>query len=83
MPPLELPHWLMIAGTLLVIAGFIGVTVRGKNTEEVDPPSDEPTDTVREQMPPLPSLLTSRKDKGEPAIDAFDVAAPGSENRNQ
>jgi hypothetical protein len=25
MPSLELPHWLMIAGTALVVAGFIGV----------------------------------------------------------
>jgi hypothetical protein len=29
MPSLELPHWLMIAGTLLVVAGFIGVRVSG------------------------------------------------------
>jgi hypothetical protein len=25
MPSLELPHWLMIAGTTLVMVGFIGL----------------------------------------------------------
>lgn len=54
MASLELPHWLMIAGTALVVAGFIGVLVGGK-----EPPPDEPTDAPRQQMPPLPSLLDS------------------------
>jgi hypothetical protein len=35
MPSLELTHWLMIAGTLLVVAGFIGVRVRGKKADEL------------------------------------------------
>lgn len=60
MASLELPHWLMIAGALLVVAGFIGVLVSGKKVDEVDPSPDEPTDTPRQQMPPLPSLLDSR-----------------------
>jgi hypothetical protein len=60
MPSLELPHWLMIAGTALVVAGFIGGLVSGKEPEEVEPPPDEPTDTPHQQMPPLPSLLDSR-----------------------
>ena len=60
MAALELPHWLMIAGALLVVAGFIGVLVIGKKADEVDPLPDEPTDTPRQQMPPLPSLLDSR-----------------------
>jgi hypothetical protein len=60
MASLELPHWLMIAGALLVVAGFIGVLVSGKKADEVDPPPDEPTDTPRQQMPPLPKLLDSR-----------------------
>ena len=59
MPSLELPHWLMIAGTALVVAGFVGVLVSGKKAEEVDPPPHEPTDTPHQQMPPLPSLLDS------------------------
>jgi hypothetical protein len=57
---LGLPHWLMIAGTLLVVAGFVGALVSGKKAKEVEPPSDEPTDASRQQMPPLPSLLDSR-----------------------
>jgi hypothetical protein len=60
MAMLQLPHWLMIAGALLVIAGFVGVLVNGKRVDEVDPPPNLPTDTPRQQMPPLPSLLESR-----------------------
>ena len=60
MAPMELPQWLMISEGLLVVAGFIGVLVSGKKADEVDPPSDEPTDTPRQQMPPMPSLLDSR-----------------------
>jgi hypothetical protein len=60
MPSLELPHWLMIAGTLLVVAGFIGVRVTRKKADEVDPLPDEPTDTPHQQMQPLPRLLDSR-----------------------
>jgi hypothetical protein len=50
----------MTAGTLLVVAGFIGVRVSGKTADEVDPPPDEPIDAPRQQMPPLPSLLDSK-----------------------
>ena len=60
MASLELPHWLMIAGALLVVAGFIGVLVNRKKADEVDPPPDEPADTPHQQMPPLPRLLNSR-----------------------
>jgi hypothetical protein len=45
MASLELPHWLMIAGALLVVAGFIGILVSGKKADDVDPPPTEPTDT--------------------------------------
>ena len=55
---LQLPYWLMIAGTLLVVAGFIGVLVSRKKVGEVDSSPEEPTDPP--QMPPLPSLLDSR-----------------------
>jgi hypothetical protein len=60
MPSLELPHWLMIAGTLLVVAGVVGVRVSGNKADEVDPAPDVQTDTPLQQMPPLPSLLDSR-----------------------
>jgi hypothetical protein len=56
---LGLPHWLMIAGTLLVVAGFVGVLVSGKKAKELESSSDEPTDASHQQMPPLPSLLDS------------------------
>jgi hypothetical protein len=50
----------MIVGILLVVAGFIGVLVSGKKPDEVDPLPNQPTDTPRQQMPPLPGLLDSR-----------------------
>jgi hypothetical protein len=52
---LELPHWLMIAGALLVGAGFVGILVSGGKANEVDPPPEEPID-----LPALP-ILNSRK----------------------
>jgi hypothetical protein len=57
---LEPPYWLMIAGTLLVVAGFVGVLAGGKKADEVDQLPNQPTDTPRQQMPPLPSLLDSK-----------------------
>lgn len=65
MASLGLPHWLMIAGALLVIAGFVGVLLSGKTADEVGSSSDElipdePTDTPRQQRTPLPSLIDSR-----------------------
>jgi hypothetical protein len=56
---LGLPHWLMIVGILLVVTGFVGVLVSSKKADETDPLSNQPTDTSRQQMPPLPSLLES------------------------
>jgi len=56
---LELPYWLIIAGTLLVLAGTVGVLVSGKKVDEVSQ-LPQPTDAPRQQMPPLPSLLDSR-----------------------
>jgi hypothetical protein len=37
MPLLELPHWLLIAGGLLVLAGSIGLAFSVKNEVETDP----------------------------------------------
>ncbi|MDH2402111.1 hypothetical protein QCM77_19410 [Bradyrhizobium sp. SSUT18] len=51
MAVLELPHWLMITGALLVVAGFIGALVSGRKADRVDPSPDEPIDP-----PTLPSL---------------------------
>ena len=55
---LGLPRWLMIVGILLVVTGFVGVLVC-KKADETDPLPHQPTDTPRQQMPPLPSLLES------------------------
>jgi hypothetical protein len=53
-----------LADDLRGLAGdrwLAGVIVSGKKVEEVDPPPDEPTDTSRPQMPPLPRLLNSQR----------------------
>ena len=55
---LGLPHWLMIAGTLLVVAGFVGVLVSGKKAT-----SDEPTDASHQRMPPPESPRLQDKEK--------------------
>ena len=61
MATLGLPHWLMIVGALLVVVGSIGVLVSGKKADEVDSLFDDPTDTPRQQVPPLPRLLDSKR----------------------
>ncbi len=37
MPLLELPHWLMIAGTFLVLARLIGLAFSRKKQAETEP----------------------------------------------
>jgi hypothetical protein len=59
MASLELPHWLIILGTLLVLAGLMGAVVSRRKLEAAEPPSDGLTDAPDQQMPPLPSLLES------------------------
>jgi hypothetical protein len=59
---LQLPHWLMIAGTLLVIAGLTGLAVRRRQQAKVqDDPAQSPE--PRPQLPPLPDLLDSQPRK--------------------
>ncbi|MGY3410101.1 hypothetical protein ACVWZV_006214 [Bradyrhizobium sp. GM5.1] len=64
MNTLELPHWLMIAGAVLVALGLVGALVSRKKTDDVDlkPAADE--STPKAQMPPLPKLLDSRAKNG-------------------
>lgn len=63
---LSLPHWLIIAGVLLVVIGSIGALIARRKAQELDPFPDQPTDTPRQQMPPLPKLLRSgERSKGE------------------
>jgi protein-S-isoprenylcysteine O-methyltransferase Ste14 len=61
---LEPPHWLMIAGILLVIAGLIGLLMsRRQHAKVQDDPTTEPSPEPRPQLPPLPDLLDSRPRK--------------------
>jgi hypothetical protein len=61
---LQLPHWLMIAGTLLVIAGLIGLVMsRRKQPKAQRNPATEQSPEPRPQLPPLPDLLDSRPRK--------------------
>ena len=48
----------MIAGALLVDAGFIGLLVSRRKADEVNPPPDEPID-----LPALPLLNSKSKNK--------------------
>jgi hypothetical protein len=62
---LELPHWLIIAGAVLVVVGLIGVIVRRRHQAEAqDGPAAEPSlEPDRPKLPPLPDLLDRRPRK--------------------
>ena len=55
---LELPHWLILAGILLLIAGVIGLVIDRKRLQKVDSPNEN--SEARPQLPPLPEFLDSR-----------------------
>ena len=61
---LELPHWLILAGILLLIAGVIGLVIDRKRLRKVDAPNENSeaneNGEARPQLPPLPDLLDSR-----------------------
>ena len=58
---IELPHWLMIGGTILIAMGFLGLALtRSKEVATNPKSSPEP----RPKMPPLPRLLDSSSRKG-------------------
>ncbi len=59
---INLPHWLMIAGTILMTTGFLGLAFT-RNREAATNLNPEPT-APGPQMPPLPSLLDSSRSKG-------------------
>jgi len=60
---IELPHWLMVGGAILIAMGFLGLAFT-RNKEVATDPNSEP----RPKMPPLPRLLdsSSHKDDGRP-----------------
>jgi hypothetical protein len=74
----ELPHWLILAGTLLVIAGLIGVLMKRRQQAKVQ---DDPTTEPRPQLPPLPDLLDSRprKNRRSPSDEEHPPSPPHGE----
>jgi hypothetical protein len=65
---IELPHWLMIGGAILIAIGFLGLAFT-RNKEVATNPDSEPP-APRSKMPPLPGLLDSSKetnDRGRPS----------------
>ena len=64
------PHWLILAGTLLVIAGLIGLVMsRKQQTKVQNDPVTEQGPEPRPQLPPLPDLLDSRPRKDRRPIE--------------
>jgi hypothetical protein len=61
---LELPHWLILAGILLLITGITGLVIDRKKIGKVDEaPANEASSEARPQLPPLPDLLDSQPRK--------------------
>jgi hypothetical protein len=56
---LELPHWLILAGILLLIAGVIGLVINRKALQKVDAPNEN--SEARPQFPPLPDSRPRRE----------------------
>jgi len=71
---MEYPHWLMVAGAVLVVAGFIGLAFRQNRTVE---PDHQPTENEGEQemterkpepsRPPFPSRPTELPRQAPPS----------------
>jgi hypothetical protein len=60
---IELPHWLMIAGAILIAMGFLGLVFTRNKQAATNPDSEPPV--LPPQMPPLPSLLDSSRHQGQ------------------
>jgi len=54
---MELPHWLIIGGTVLVMTGFFGLALSRDRRAATGPVSGPIS--PRSQLPPIPSLLDS------------------------
>jgi hypothetical protein len=50
---MQYPHWLMVAGAVLVVLGFIGLALRQKRDVEFD---DEQTETKANGKPDATTL---------------------------
>ena len=57
---MELPHWLMIAGAILIAVGFVGLAFTRNKEVAIDDPHPEPAAPLR-KMPPLPKPLDSSR----------------------
>jgi len=69
---MQYPHWLMVAGTLLVVIGFVGFALQKNNAEPVDdvpeqeaPPEDRIVSGFTHQGPNRVSRGTDRADEVE------------------
>ncbi|WP_338827640.1 hypothetical protein [Bradyrhizobium sp. 27S5] len=61
---LQLPHWLILAGAVLVVVGLIGLVIsRRHQAKGQDEPATEPSLEPSPQLPTLPDLswLTATK----------------------
>jgi hypothetical protein len=56
---MELPHWLMIAGALLVLVGFIGAALQ-RNARAVGDPAPMQDRPTGEQPELLPNFLPTK-----------------------
>jgi hypothetical protein len=56
---LELPHWLILAGILLLIAGVIGFVINRKALQKVDVPNEN--SESRPQLPDRHDLRPRRE----------------------
>jgi hypothetical protein len=65
---IELPHWLMIGGAILIAIGFLGLAFTRNKEVATNPDLERPT------MPPLPRLLDSSSHLGgQPTPPPFEL----------
>ncbi len=75
---MQYPHWLMVAGTLLVVIGFVGLALQKNNAEPVEdvpeqeaPPEDRIVSGFAHQGPNRVSQGTDRADEVEAMVEAM------------
>ena len=69
---LELPHCLILAGILLVIAGVIGLVINRKRLQKVEFDAPDETSNARPQLPPLSEIRDSRRRRERRQADEAD-----------
>ena len=75
---MQYPHWLMVAGTLLVVIGFVGFALQKSNAEPVEdvpeqeaPAEDRIVSGFAHQGPNRVSQRTDRADEVEAMVEAM------------